>query len=160
MVSWKWTATNDCTLPELRVAGGDFEVGKARDGDHGPVRAQGTHFVHADGTEHFSVGTTSYAWIHQSLSLRRQTLETLAGRGSAFNKLRMTIFPKWYVYNQREPSSGLYPFVGKPPRGWEYPLQFEPTFWENLDNAVNDLRLLGVQADLILFHPCALRTAP
>ena len=40
--------------------------------------------------------------------MQDQTLRTLAGlegsgRGKVFNKLRMTVFPKWYVYNHANP---------------------------------------------------------
>lgn len=62
----------------------------ARPGDHGPVRADGHRFVHADGTEHFSVGTTAYSWAHETAASRNATLATLAGRGRAFNKIRST----------------------------------------------------------------------
>ena len=40
--------------------------------------------------------------------MQDQTLRTLAGlegsgHGKVFNKLRMTVFPKWYVYNHANP---------------------------------------------------------
>lgn len=152
--AWRWVASNICSIATLRGYGGTFAVGMAAPGDRGPVRVRGTRFIYADQSEYFSVGTTAYAWMHQKLSHRKETLATLAGRGSAFNKLRMTLFPKWYEYNHREPSSGLYPFMGTPPRGWTFPLQFNPEFWENVEQMVGELRTMRIQADLILFHPC------
>ena len=40
--------------------------------------------------------------------MQDQTLRTLAGlegsgHGKVFNKLRMTVFPKWYIYNHANP---------------------------------------------------------
>ena len=61
-------------------------------GDHGPVESRGFGLVHADGTPHFSVGTTSYQWASQPLTRQAQTLDTL--RKGYFNKMRMTVFPK------------------------------------------------------------------
>ena len=68
---------------------------------HGPVRVDGFHFAHADGTRHRPLGTTAYAWTHQSDELQEQTLATLAE--SRFTKMRMCLFPKSYLYNANEP---------------------------------------------------------
>ena len=92
--SWSWSS-NESTLPALRGRRGSFVVAGIAVQDRGPVRAHGSRFLHADGSQHFSVGTTAYAWAHQDVATRRQTLETL--RGSPFNKLRMTLLPKWCV---------------------------------------------------------------
>ena len=153
--NWCWSSTNRSSLTALRGRSGTFVAAAPAAGDPGPVRARGAAFVHANGDPHFSVGTTAYAWIHQDSTLRKRTVATLqtGGRGAAFNKIRMTIFPKYYDYNRVEPRSGLYPFEGHPPRGWRFPLQFQPDFWEMLENEVGSLRAIGVQADLILFHP-------
>lgn len=38
--------------------------------------------------------------------MQAQTLETLRqgqGAGPVFNKIRMTVFPKWYEYNHANP---------------------------------------------------------
>ena len=42
----------------------------------------------------------------KSFEMQRQTLGTLRdgqGDGPVFNKLRMTVFPKWYEYNHANP---------------------------------------------------------
>ena len=135
--------------PELNGKKGSFVVGKPSAGNHGPVRVRNTyHFAHADGMPFFPVGTTCYAWVHQGDRLEEQTLATL--KNSPFNKLRMCVFPKHYAYNQNEPA--LYPFVGTPPRGWDF-ARFNPAFFRHLEKRVGQLRDLGVEADLILFHP-------
>jgi len=59
-----------------------------------------------DGTPYYPFGTTCYAWVHQTPELQERTLATLAQ--AHFNKLRMTVFPKSYIYNRNEPL--LYPF--------------------------------------------------
>jgi hypothetical protein len=69
---------------------------------HGPVRVRNQfHFAHADGTPFLPFGTTCYAWAHQPLPMQAQTLQTLGK--ARFNKLRMGVFPKHYIYNANEP---------------------------------------------------------
>ena len=80
---------------------GSFEVGPADSENHGPVVVEGTHLRYTDGTAYHSIGTTCYAWVFQPLNLQERTLETL--RGSAFNKIRFCLFPKFYDYNKKEP---------------------------------------------------------
>ena len=73
--------------------------------NHGPARtsSQGYGFAYDDGTTYVPVGTTSYAWLHQPEgdALEELTLKSLAK--SPFNKLRMTIFPKYYPFTHDEP---------------------------------------------------------
>ena len=145
-----WQYVTNSSRAELAGHSGGFSVSGPLPGEHGPVHADGWNFKHADGTEHFTVQTTAYAWIHQEESLREQTLQTLEGLG--FNRLRMTIFPKWYQYgNWEEPPDGLYPYEGSP--GNFDHLTFDPRFWRKLDGYLLRLRALGIVADLILFHP-------
>ena len=140
--------TTSSTARSLRRICGTVEVGDARPGDHGPVRAEGFHFVHADGTRHLPLGTTAYAWLHQPEKVRAATLRTL--RDASFTKLRMCLFPKSFDYNSNDPD--LYAFArGEDGRfAWT---RFDPRFFRRLEEAVTDLGTLGIQADLILFHP-------
>jgi hypothetical protein len=62
----------------------------------------------------------------------------------------MCVFPKWYAYNRAEPPR--YPFAGKPPAKWDF-TRFDPAFFRHLEKRIAGLRDLGVEADLILFHP-------
>ena len=78
---------------------GSFTVTSAQDGNHGPVRTSGCHFVYEDGTPYYSVGTTCYVWELQSDERIEQTLHSLEDAG--FNKIRFCIFPKHYDYNLR-----------------------------------------------------------
>ncbi len=127
---------------------GAFTVGPAAAGAHGPVRVRGTHhFAHADGTVHRPIGTTAYAWNHQGNALEEQTLRTLAA--GPFNKMRMCVFPKAYLFNENEPER--FPFVGSLDQGFDHQ-RFDPASWRHLERRIAQLGGLGVEADLILFH--------
>jgi hypothetical protein len=144
---WTWRTHSD--RPELDGREGAFTCTPPREGSHGPVRVDDAHhFRYADGTPYYQVGTTCYAWTHQTQELQQQTLATL--RGAPFNKLRMCVFPKRYTFNQNEPE--LYPFQGEPPGDWDF-TRPNPAFFRHLERRVGDLMELGMEADLILFHP-------
>lgn len=144
--SYRWSTQSN--TPELNGREGSFEVGPARPGRHGPVRAEGVRLLHADGTPHLSFGTTCYAWPHQEPNMREQTLRTLAA--SPFNKIRFCVFPKSFRYNENEPP--LYPFEGKPMRDWDWNRP-NYAFLRHFEECVRKLDELGIQADIILLHP-------
>lgn len=141
----------------------EFWVTPAEKDNHGPVRVAGkTHFSYADGTRYIPFGTTAYAWTTQPEKIQEQTLETL--KDNSFNKIRMLVFPKSYDYNTIEPE--IYPFEGAPKvlRGgvdWIFDAKdtgFDftrpvPKYFQNLENNIEKLDKLGVEADLILFCP-------
>jgi len=116
--------------------------------NHGPVKADVFHFKYADGTRCFPIGTTCYAWIHQTPELIAQTLETLAK--APFNKLRMCVFPKAMPFNKNEPV--LYPFHKREDGSWDVNNP-DSKFWCLLEDNIGKLRDMGIEADLILFHP-------
>ncbi len=145
--SWRYRTHSD--EPALDGRRGQFTCVAPSSGNHGPVSVRDTwYFTYADGTPYFQVGTTCYAWTHQGDALEAQTLKTLAK--SPFNKLRMCVFPKSYTYNMNEPQ--YYPFEGKPLKDWDFS-RFNPAFFRHLEQRVGQLRDLGIEADLILFHP-------
>ena len=120
---------------------GGFQCVAPEPGNHGPVQVHDTyHFRYADGTPYYPFGTTCYGWAHQGDALESQTLETL--RTAPFNKLRMCIFPKWYAFNHVEPQ--FYPFEGS---------NLNPAFFQHLERRIVQLGQMGIEADLILFHP-------
>jgi hypothetical protein len=142
-----WTYETRSNRAGLRGRTGRFDVVQAAAGNHGPVSVRNTfHFGYADGSPFWQVGTTSYAWTHQSDALQEQTLRTLAQ--APFNKLRMAVFPN----NDDALANQRFPFPGKPPHGWDFS-RFDVDFFRNLDKRVARLRALGIEADLILFHP-------
>ena len=116
--------------------------------NHGPVERNGYHFRYADGSAYFPIGTTCYAWIHQTPELITQTLESL--ENSPFNKIRMLVFPKDMPYNKNDPD--LYPFLKKDDGTWDVSRP-DFAFWRHLESGIEKLGELGIEADLILFHP-------
>ena len=147
-----WTYITDCDSdPALDKQAGSVVVLPSNTPGASPVRVRNTRrFEHADGSPHFSVGTTSYAWIHQNETLIANTVKTLGDEATPFNKMRMTIFPKWYEYNHVEPA--FFAYEGTGPAVWDF-TRFNVTFWQRLDERIMELQRANVQADLILFHP-------
>ena len=144
-----WSYETYGELAELHGVAGEFRCTPPSTGNHGPVAvAERYHFRYADGTPYYQIGTTCYAWAHQGEALEQQTLRTLAT--APFNKLRMCVFPKHYRYNANEPE--FYPFVRQPDGAFDW-TRFDPAFWRHFERRVAALQALGIEADLILFHP-------
>jgi len=127
---------------------GSFECVLAMGNNHGPVITDGMGFRYADGTRYHPFGTTCYAWTHQPRELVERTKQTLAA--SPFNKIRMCVFPKSYTYNFNEPQ--VYPFRKKADDTWDVHRP-DFAFWEHLETQIGALMEMGIEADLILFHP-------
>ncbi len=145
----RWQYVTKSNRTELSGKQGTFVCTKPGPKNHGPVRVcKKYYFCYSDGTPYYQIGTTCYAWAHQGDALEKQTLKTLAA--SPFNKLRMCVFPKSYTYNQNEPK--YYPYAGKPLTHWDF-TRFNPEFFRHFENRVLDLQKLGIEADIILFHP-------
>lgn len=143
----EWTFTTHSTARSLDGLTGSVTVIASREGAHGPVRVDGFHFRHADGTRHRPLGTTAYAWTHQSEELQEQTLATLAE--APFTKMRMCVFPKSYLYNANEPVD--FPFPGSLADGFDLE-RFDVAHFQRLERRIAQLGALGIEADLILFH--------
>jgi len=145
----RWTFRTQSSDPALDGRTGEFLCTPPSKGNHGPVRVAHTwHFAYADGTPYFQVGTTCYAWIHQTEALQEQTLKTLAA--SPFNKIRFCVFPKSYTYNRNDPP--FYPFERRPDGKFDF-TRPNPVSWRHLERRILDLQRLGIEADLILWHP-------
>ena len=147
---------------------GSFTVLPATEGNHGPVHVAGQfHFAYADGTPYYSIGTTCYVWDLQSDERIAETLKSLAE--SAFNKIRFCVFPKHYDYNLTEPRS--YPYEGTPMDSsvltkenfmqytfktegnhFDY-TRFNPAHFRHVEWCIEQLRDLGIEADIIMMHP-------
>jgi len=144
----EWAYTTRSNRRELDGKTGSFVCSKPSVNNHGPVSVRNTHhFAYTDGKPYFQFGTTCYAWTHQPDELQQQTVSTL--REAPFNKMRMCVFPKWYEYNRDEPR--LFPFVRS--AGANDYTRFDPEYWRNLESRMAQLQELGIEADLILFHP-------
>jgi hypothetical protein len=153
---WKYKTSSN--IGALSGKAGTFTCMPPEAHNHGPVKVSDTyHFKYADSTPYYPFGTTAYAWQHQGKELQQQTLKTLAA--SPFNKIRMCVFPKRYAYVEDEPE--LYPFEiqkgnVKPKdsaiAAWDF-TRFNPAFFRHLEERLSDLMKLGIEADLIIFHP-------
>lgn len=144
-----WTFRTISDVAKLNGVTGSFTCTPARPNMHGPVRVHNRfHFAHADGKPYLPFGTTCYAWTHQPLALQTQTLETL--RKSRFNKIRFCVFPKDYIYNANEP---VYPVFETASDGKQDLDRPNPVMFRHFEKQVGALRDLGIEADIILFHP-------
>ena len=144
-----WTYRTRSNHPELDGKTGSLTVYAARTGNHGPVQVKDQYrFVYADGTPYRELGTTCYAWTSQPAALEEQTLRTLGA--APFNKLRMCVFPKWFNYNHVEPPR--YPFLGQAPNRWDF-ARFNAEYFQHFERRISQLRDMGIEADVILFHP-------
>ena len=144
-----WSYVTQSNHAKLNGQRGSFECIPPSNNNHGPVKIVNTHYLeYADGTPFYCVGTTAYQWTSVKQSIQETTLQTLAT--SPFNKVRMCVFPKHYKYgNDTEP--------------WALPFERQgdvndPTrpnyiFFQNFDKRVHQLLEMGIQADVILFHP-------
>lgn len=160
-----WSYETRSNAPALDGVSGTLEVGAAQPRHHGPVKvANRHHFAYADGTRYINIGTTAYVWNLQGDALEEETLASLAK--APFTKIRMCVFPKHYRYNENEPER--YPFklvtagkskwdgsfAGADKYGWKFDFtQFEPEYFRHLEQRINQLAEIGVEADLIVFHP-------
>ncbi|WP_211341794.1 DUF5060 domain-containing protein [Ulvibacterium marinum] len=146
----KWTYVIKSNSPEMNGKTGKFRCTPATPNNHGPVSVRDTfHFKYADGAPFYVLGTTAYAWVHQKEERIKETLNTL--EQEAFNKIRMTVMPKYYGrYVSNEPD--LYPFEGSLESGWDR-TRFNVEFFRHLEKQVGELRKRSVEADIIIFHP-------
>ena len=144
-----WQYRTRANLAALDGCTGGFTCVAPAPGNHGPVQVSNRHhFAYADGTPYFPFGTTCYAWTHQPPEQQRQTLATLAQ--ARFNKLRMGVFPKHYPFNENEPLHDI--FV----RGADGKLDFDRpnvVAFRHFEQQVAALGALGIEADVIMFHP-------
>jgi hypothetical protein len=144
-----WSFKTRSNREELAGKEGSFTCVAPSGRNHGPLKVVNTYYLeYADGSPFFGVGTTAYQWTSVDQETQEQTLETL---GTApFNKIRMCVFPKHYRFgNDTEP--WIHPFLmseGKP--DFTRP---EVAFFQNFDRRVAQLLELGIEADVILFHP-------
>jgi hypothetical protein len=143
----EWRYDTVSNRPELHGKVGSVTVAPPSGNNHGPVRVARTfHFSYADGIPYRQLGTTCYTWTQQSDAQQELTLQTLAT--APFNKIRLCILPQ----GRSSRSPRVYPFEGEPPRAWDL-TRFNPLYFRNLEKCIHRLRDLGIQADVILFHP-------
>jgi hypothetical protein len=142
---WTWRSRSNLELLDGKT--GAVQCTEPTHANHGPVRVSrdGYHFAYADGTPFRQIGTTSYSWALQSDAKCAETLATL--RTAPFNKLRMCVFPN-------VASVATNPFVrtGAGLHDWD-PARPDPAFFRRFEDRIRRLGELGIEADLILYHP-------
>ena len=145
----RWDYVTTSNHAKLDNRSGSFTAAEPAAANHGPIEIFKTFYLrYADGTPYHQFGTTCYAWIHQTQALQQQTLKTLAA--SPFNKIRFCVFPKSYSYNKNEPD--LFAFKKKTDGSFDFSRP-DPRYWRHLEARILDLQKLGIEADIILWHP-------
>jgi hypothetical protein len=144
--TWSYRTTSN--RAELADKSGELKVTPPSPGNRGPVRVAHTyHFSYADGATFRPFGTTCYGWLQRPEQLQEQTLKTLYA--SPFNKVRMLLMPQNQEPELPAPPS---PFEGTPPKEWDF-TRYNPDFFQHFEKRIGQLRDLGIECDLILFHP-------
>ncbi len=145
----EWTYNTRSSAPALSGRAGSFTATAPAPDTHGPVQVHNQfHFAYADGTPYFPFGTTCYAWTHQPLALQEQTLATLSA--ARFNKIRMGVFPKDYPFNTNEPLHWVFEPGADGKADFDQP---NPVAFRHFETQVGKLRDMGIEADVIIFHP-------
>ncbi|MEK1896984.1 MAG: DUF5060 domain-containing protein [Rhizobium sp.] len=148
-VEGEWSFVTRSRTAALDGKAGSLIATAPSTGNHGPVRVRNKfHFAYADGTPFLSFGTTCYAWTHQPLEMQMQTLETLGK--TRFNKIRMGVFPKDYPYNVNEPLHACFERGADGKEDFDRP---NPAMFQHFEKQVAALCQLGIEADIIIFHP-------
>lgn len=145
----EWSYITESNLNTLSGKKGKFNCVSASGTNHGPLKIVNTYYLqYTDETPFYGVGTTAYQWTSVKPSIQERTIATLAN--APFNKIRMCVFPKNYKYgNDIEP--WMYPF--KRENGQNDFSRPNYEFFQNFDKRVEQLLEMGIQADVILFHP-------
>lgn len=153
----EWRYTTRSSVRSMNRKEGSLIATPPTGDNHGMVSAHGLGFRYADGTRYMPFGTTNYALAQFRPKTQEKTIESLSKTG--FNKTRFCILPKDFPCPEEEPMS--YPFHlksrtkgadGKDHFEWDTE-RFDPAYFQNLDRRIEQLLELGIEADLILFHP-------
>jgi hypothetical protein len=145
--AWRYETSSDAALAGKS---GEFTCVKPSPGNHGPVGIANTyHFAYADGTPFVPISTTIYGWAHQrSDALQKQTLFTL--KHSPFNRVRMAVLPINYG-DDNAPRYMPFEEDRNDNDAWIYS-RFVPQYFQHIEKRLGQLREMGIEAELILFH--------
>ena len=145
----EWTYQTVSASAELNGKSGSFKAAEASGSNHGPVVITDKFYLqYADGSRYHMFGTTSYQWTSMPEELQQTTLKTLAT--TSFTKYRYAIFPKWYAYNKVEPDRAAFLKGADGKYDFKKP---DPAFWARFEQRILDLQKMGIEAELILWHP-------
>lgn len=154
-----WEYVTHSNIAALNGKKGKLNCINPTGNNHGPVKVSDVfYFKYADGKKYFPFGITAYAWTHMGDGLQEITLNTL--KKSGFNKVCMCVMPKSYSPLVTEEPK-YYPFLikeikkdsdGNETKIWDFE-NFNPEFFQRLEKRIDELSALGIEADLIVFHP-------
>jgi hypothetical protein len=159
----RWTFVTTASAKELQGHTGALTCVASKAGNRGPVgTAHQFHFQYADGAPYFPFGTTCYAYGFLGEPFEQQTLDALKTAG--FNKVRMCVLPK--PLGQRKPFAMPFEHAGPVLAAGAETLaddskskemfdltRLNPAYFRHVEERIKDLGAMGVEADLILFHP-------
>ena len=148
---WKYETISN--VSELSKITGELLCISPSSTNHGPVKVRNIyHFQYSDGSQYFPFGTTSYSFIHQNEKEVKVAMDCISS--SPFNKIRFCVFPQFQDYSEVNPP--FFPFErNKNERDtvlWDYE-RFNPKFFKNLENRIEELLIRGIEADILIFHP-------
>jgi Domain of unknown function (DUF5060)/Protein of unknown function (DUF4038)/Domain of unknown function (DUF5605) len=157
----RWSFETTSNVKELAGQTGGFACVAPSDGNRGPVgTAHQFHFQYADGSPYFPFGTTCYSYGFIGEPYGDETLKNLKAAG--FNKVRMCLLPK--PLGKLQPVA--MPFERKGGAadaeeltdGGKSKDQFDltkpnPAYFQHVEERIKDLMTVGIEADVILFHP-------
>ena len=142
-----WSYEAESNAAELHGKRGRFQCVAPSPSNHGPVQvAHQYHFQYADGTPYFPFGTTCYSLAFLGEELENETLQTL--KSAPFNKVRMCLLPKPLGSTKLF----AYPFERDAAGKNDY-MRPVPEYFRHIERRIQDLQKLGIEADVILFHP-------
>ncbi len=146
----QWHYETRSATPELNGKVGVFTAIAPNANNHGPVQVVDTfYFQYADGTRYHQYGTTSYQWTSMTEEIQQKTLQSLSK--SSFNKMRYCIFPKWYEHNRIEPDRAAF-MLDEEKNKYDFS-RLNVDFWQRFEKRILDLQKMGIEADIILWHP-------
>ena len=146
----EWTFKTRSKTAALDGSTGTFTAVAPRQGMHGPVAvANKFHFAHADGTPYFPFGTTCYAWTHQPLADAGRNAGN-PGQGAVQQAAHGRVSQGLSVQHQRAAAARL-----RAEGRWQLRLSTGRTPRPSgiSKPQVGRLRDMGIEADIIIFHP-------
>lgn len=143
-----YTYTTKSKVGALNGKKGSFVATAPSEGNHGPVHPFGTNFKYSDGGWYYPVGTTAYDWMHVRGDYPERTIKSMKAAG--FNKMRCLVMLHNLKDDITEPT--VYPFEANEDGSWDFS-RFDPAYFQLVERRVKALQEIGVEAELVLFHP-------
>lgn len=140
-----WGFTTKSNDTSLNGRTGEFDVITPSRNNHGPVNvAKKFHFSYADGTPFYPLGTTTYGLFLGVLEAQVSTVGMLSQ--SAFNKARINVMS----FSSLAPSDSAFLRTSGTEHDFD---RYNVDFFRRYEAGLLDLQAIGVEADMILFHP-------